>query len=530
MLLDARQLPDGEVLEADICIVGGGVAGITLALELAGTSLKVILLESGGMSYDERTQSLAEGPLLGFQYDDLVDSRLRMLGGSSNHWAGHCMPLTPIDFEVREEIPHSGWPITYDDLAPYYERAQPYFELQTERSYDFDHWAEHVGMEPLPFDPDIFTNVAINESPPTAFGYTYEQALIDAPNVTTYLYANAQEIETNDTATTVESIRVACIDGPQFRVRARRFALCMGGIEIPRILLLSNAVATAGLGNGNGLVGRFFGDHAAVRPSLRFLAQARKKDLNLYAQQHYFEVGGFLPSLAGSEALLRRERLPGFVFHLFQGEASPGEVATGMIYGSLREGEAPPYLSSQVAALAIDLDGVTNRLFRWTTGDDDRLIEHPWYAPWLTFECIPNPDSTVHLVEERDLFGQRRIGLDWRLTEQEMLTVKRATQLLIREIGRLGLGHAWTEVLREDYDWPDYVARGKHHCGTTRMSADPSTGVVDAQGRVHGMANLYISSSSVFPTMGYANPTLTIGAMSIRMADIFREDAARGAL
>ncbi|MGR3465071.1 GMC oxidoreductase [Limimaricola sp.] len=530
MLLDAQELPDGEELEADICIVGGGVAGIILALELIDSPFKVILLESGGMYFDEKTQSLAAGPNLGFQYDALKDSRLRMLGGSSNHWSGHCIPLTPIDFEVREEIPHSGWPITYDDIAPYYARAQPYFELQTERPYDFDFWAEKIGLEPLPFDPELFTNIAMNESPPTLFGQAYAEDLAKAENVTTFLHANALELETNETATRVDAVQAACIDGPRFKVRAKRFALCMGGIEIPRLLLLSNAVAPAGLGNARGLVGRFFGDHAAVRPSLRFMAQRRQRDLGLYANQHYFDVGGFFAGIAVSDAALRREKLPGILFHIIASKASPGEVSLGRLYGGIRSGVAPPYLSAQVGNLFTDLDGVTNRLFRWATGDTEPLIDRDWYGPWLTFECVPNPDSTVHLVEERDLFGQRRIGLDWRLTDQELQTVKRGTDLFIRELGRLGIGRAWTEVLRDDYDWPAYVARGKHHCGTTRMSADPATGVVDAQGRVHGMSNLFISSSSVFPTMGYANPTLTIGALSIRMADTFRAAATTGEL
>jgi choline dehydrogenase-like flavoprotein len=177
VLIDSRQLPDGQILEADICIVGGGPAGITLALELARSHLKVVLLEGGGMTFDERTQSLYAGPNLGFQYDPLDEARLRFLGGSSNHWAGNCMPLTPIDFERRDWMPHSGWPIAFGDLAPFYQRAQPYCELQTERPYDFDFWAEKLGGAPLQVSPELLTNVAVNESPPTAFGFTNEERL-----------------------------------------------------------------------------------------------------------------------------------------------------------------------------------------------------------------------------------------------------------------------------------------------------------------------------------------------------------------
>ena len=530
MILDSRQLPDGEVLDADVCIVGGGPAGITLALELARTSLRVILLESGGMTYDETTQSLYAGPNLGFQYDPLDEARLRFLGGSSNHWAGNCMPLLPVDFERRDWMPHSGWPITRGDLDPFYARAQPYLELQTERPYDFEFWAQKLGLKSLPVNPELLDNACVNESPPTAFGYVYEQQLKAAENLTVYLHANVQEIETDDTASMATSVRVACIDGPRFTVEARRFVLCAGGIEVPRLLFLSNRVQEAGLGNGHDLVGRFFNDHAAIRPVMRILLARDIDEIGLYTGPHYFETGGLMATLASSDALLRREQIGGFVFHMFPDGSSPGEMALTQIARSARRAELPPYLSSEIGNLLTDLDGATNALFKWSGGGRDNLIDRDWLGPWLTFEVTPNPESRVRPVDQTDMFGQRRVGLDWRLTDTEMRTVKRATEILTHEIGRIGLGRSWTAALRDDYDWPDYVARGKHHCGTTRMSDDPKTGVVDADCRVHGMSNLYISSSSVFPTHGYANPTLTIVAMSIRMADQFRDAAQNGQL
>lgn len=529
MLADSRQLPDGQVLDADVCIVGGGPAGITLALELAGGPLKVILLESGGMTPDDATQDLYAGPNLGFQYDPLDEARLRFLGGSSNHWAGNCMPLTPVDFETRDWMPHSGWPIGYDDLHDYYMRAQPYLELPTERPYDFDFWAEKLGGTVLPVAPELLTNVGVNKSPPTAFGFTYEDRLAAAPNVTVYLHANVLELETDDTASTVTGVRCACIDGPRFGVRAKRFVLAAGGIEIPRLLLLSDRVQKAGLGNGNDLVGRFFADHAAIRPVMRILLSRDVAELGLYTEPSFFDAGALIGTLASSDALLRREEIGGFVFHLFPDAASPGEHSLVRLLRSFRRGDAPPYLSTEIGNVLTDLDGATNALAKWS-GSEAGVFDRDWLGPWLTFECVPNPDSRVLLVDETDRFGQRRIGLDWQLTETEMRTVKRATEILAQEVGRLGLGRSWTTALREDYTWPGYVARGKHHCGTTRMSDDPKTGVVDADCRVHGVSNLFVASSSVFPTHGYANPTLTIVAMSIRMADLFRDDAGRGRL
>ncbi|MEO1189384.1 MAG: hypothetical protein AAFW60_09955, partial [Pseudomonadota bacterium] len=161
MIIDARSLSEGDTLSADICIVGGGPAGITLALELSGTPLKVALIESGGFSLDNATQDLYIGPNLGFQYDPLDEARLRFLGGSSNHWSGHSMRLVPIDFEKRDWMAWSGWPISYDDVAPYYDRVQPYFELHDERPYDIEYWADKLGFNLFSFDADYHENVSI---------------------------------------------------------------------------------------------------------------------------------------------------------------------------------------------------------------------------------------------------------------------------------------------------------------------------------------------------------------------------------
>ncbi|MCK0167448.1 GMC family oxidoreductase [Jannaschia sp. S6380] len=529
MILNARQLPDGEVVEADICIVGGGPAGITLALELSESGREVLLLESGDMFADDATQALYEGPDLGFPYTPLAEARLRFLGGSSNHWSGYCMRYTPLDFEARDWIPHSGWPIGFADLEPYYERAHPYFELQTERPYDFEFWAARIGGDRLAPDPEQLENLVTVLSPPTAFGYVYEDRLRAAPDVRVLLNANVTELETDDNAARVTALRVACIDGPRFDVRARNVVLAAGGIEIPRLLFNSDRVMPMGLGNGRDLVGRFFNDHVGLRPHVRTLMSREDLDrLSLYTGPHYLEVGGIQNVLAASEAHLRREKVGNFIFHLFPDGGSPGKRAIRQLFGALKTGEAPPYLSGEIMNLMTDLDGATNAVAREILGRRDDLIDHAWLGPWLSMECIPNPDSRVLRIEETDRFGKRRVGLDWQLTEFDRRTARHAAGVLIDEMGRMGLGRSWSYARREDYEIPRTVGLGKHHNGTVRMSDDPATGVVDANCKVHGVANLHIASCGVFPTSGYANPTLTIGAMAIRLADHLRDATPGG--
>lgn len=524
MFVDARTLEGGELFEADICIIGGGAAGISIAVELIGSPLKVILLESGDLGFDERTQSLYEGPNLGVDGWALDRSRLRFLGGSTNHWAGNCMRLDPIDFEAREGIPHSGWPISREDLDPYYPRAQALVETPHTDLYDNPERRQRMGLPTLEWDPERLRTFIYAESPPAQFGSSYEDVLAEADNVVVYLNANALEIETNDTASQATGVPVAVIDGPRFRVEAKNYVLAAGGIEIPRLLLLSNKVAPNGLGNEHDLVGRFFMDHLSFRPSLTSMLAEGDEQVQLYTKSHKLDGGYFRGAIAASETLLRKERLPNFCFFVFSADdRSPGQQSAEAMRRALSDGSLPEDLSYHIESILTDLDGVTNEVFRTVTGADQDLISRDWLEPWTACECVPNPESRVMLVEERDeIFGQNKIGLDWRLTDLDLEVHRRATEVLAMELGRLGFGRVWSSLLQDGADWPAVMHHGKHHCGTTRMSADPKTGVVDPNCRVHGVSNLYVSSSSVFPTHGFATPTLTIVALAVRLAEHLR--------
>ncbi len=529
MIHDARHIADGAVQQADICIVGGGPAGITAALELAKSSgLKILLLESGGTYLEDETQALYAGPNLGRDYEPLDMARLRFLGGTSNHWSGYCMRLRPVDFEGRDWVPGSKWPISYDDIAPYYERAAPYVQIQQDRSFDFDYWVDKLGGAPIQWNGDLFENVVSCTSPPTLFGQTYEEQLEQAGNLTVLLHANVLEVETNDTAQVVTGLRVACIDGPQFRVQAKSYVLAQGGIETARLLLLSNRVIPAGLGNQQDQVGRYFADHIAIRPALWVWPRIPDRQLKLYNRPTSLDDGEFWATVASSDTLLRTERIGGFRFHFLDAPAPPGVRSTRMILRAARKGYLPPYLSSHIANIFTDLDDVAGAAAGKLTGTDP--LDRQWLGPWLSIECIPNPDSRVLLVDETDRFGQRRIGLDWRLTEHERHTFQRATELMVQELGRLGFGRVWTELLRGDFEPPRRISKGKHAIGTARMSETPRTGVVDGNCRVHGMSNLFIAGSAVFTTGSYAQPTFSIVAFSIRLADHLKQQHRTGQL
>lgn len=511
MLHDARQLPDGTELQADLCIVGGGAVGITLARELAGGPLKVVLLESGGLDFDPDTQALYAGEVVGNPGADPEYARLRYLGGSSNHWMGYCRPLDPIDFAARPWIPWSGWPIGPTDLEPFYPRVREVLELHSD-DYAASGWAGQ--LSPIltgPLGRGRLAPVVFQLSPPTRLGQRYRALLESAPNIDVQLHANLVDIVTDPSACEVVALEAACLGGPRFTVRARVTVLATGGIENARLLLAANRVMPAGLGNTHDLVGRFFMDHpAAEAAEVLFTGDAEQ----VRSTGSQLVDGGFVLS----EATERAEATGRFYCQIYPARGNGGVEETGYVAlrrlaRSLRRGQMPADFNTQLGLVASDLDGAASGLWRRFLGDIHALGVrlHP--------EVVPNPDSRITLTAERDALGLPRIRHDWRLSAIDRHGYARGLAILGEELGRLGLGRLraaeWLEaepfVFPGDGSW--------HHCGTTRMNDDPKQGVVDRDCLVHGMANLYVGGSSVFPTIGFANPTFTITALSLRLAD-----------
>ncbi len=492
MLIDSRELTDGSSLQADICIIGGGAAGITIAREFIGTNNKVILLESGGLEFDQQIQSLYSGDNTGLPSFDIDVNRLRYFGGTTNHWAGHSRPLDPIDFEEKEWMPHSGWPITRADLETYYQRAQPVLQLG---GYDYENLAKltrATGLEALALDERRLKTAVYGQSPPTRFGIEYRNELARAANIQVYLYANVLELLPNESAVHVDYLRVASFKGPRFRVAARQFILATGGMENARLLLLSKQFTPEGLGNRNDLVGRYFMDHVLLRPGLDVSFTHPGLQLGLYHALHDVEGGKKFAIVAATEHLLRKERLANFRIHLYP---------TG------------PHYKTPIGGIFSDLDGFAGENPLEKTRNNS-------IAMHMVLEPVPNPDSRITLSQNKlDIFEQPKLEVKWLVEDADLTHAYRAMELIALEFGRMGLGRGYSQLFIDKTRWPKHMEAGKHHCGTTRMSKDPKTGVIDANCKVFGVDNLHIAGSSVFPTIGYANPTITIVALALRLSD-----------
>jgi choline dehydrogenase-like flavoprotein len=513
MFLDARTLTEGTRIEADICIIGAGAAGITLARDLADGKRRIALIESGGLEFDEETQELYEGQNTGQAFTPLVADRLRYLGGTTNHWSGSCHPFDPIDFEQRPYIRSSGWPFERAALEPYYRRAQEICQLGP-FSYDPKDWAED-GAAPLDLGAEARLTTSIYQySPPTRFGEVYRQDLTNAPDLTVYLNTNVAAIETDPGAKAVTGLRLACLHGPKLHARAKLYVLAAGGIENPRLLLNANAVQKAGLGNAADLVGRYFMDHPFIPNAATVLLNQKPSALALYAgvEREGHKAAGYLYPIP---AVQRREQLPAFSMGLQAGSLPDKDFAklsAIAIWHAVRAGHWPRDLGFHIARIW--------RGVEWEAGSVyDRLAhaEPAAYSVNYMCECPPDPASRVTLIDDVDALGLRRVALDWRLPDDFAKTTRRAHELLAEDLGRTGLGRLRLNFA--DAELRDAVQNAHHHMGTTRMHRDPKQGVVDENCRIHDMANLYVAGSSVFPTYSFDDPTMTIVTLALRLSD-----------
>ena len=547
MILDSSKL-EGEHLRCQVCIVGSGAAGITLALELGNEKLDIILVAGGGYEQSESDRKLHEGSIdPQDSHEPLEENRHRAFGGATNRWGGRLVPFDAIDFESRPFMNFSGWPIPYAEVANRYSRAMTLCETipaefrQRSNSLQFDL-------------PDILEGGAIETttcerwSMPTDFGIRYREPLATSCHIRVLLNYHAVNLNLHSKLDRVDSIPIVSRDGQPLRVFAEVFILATGGIENARLLLVSRSQIADGVGNQNDMVGRCYMSHiAGTHGFVRLKSAKRQKPLfyRLAKDQHGTYSRRRFRLRDQAQRDLKVGNVIGFPMRSEASDPRHGDAVLSFLYlaEALSGGNRSGRLSWRIFA-----GHVNNCIFNnplawisvakqlWLRSQRPRL---PFVLPYkseaqdaLFFQAehTPNYESRLLLDGEVDEFGVPRIQARVRFSEIDRLTV-------IEFYRQLDHGLRWAELGSLDYDeamLERYLGSittrfnsFAHHLGTTRMSTDPRSGVVDPDCRVHSICNLYVSGGSVFPTSGHANPTLTIIALALRLADYLKSQFRR---
>jgi choline dehydrogenase-like flavoprotein len=504
MFVDTRSLaPDSDIV-ADVCVVGTGPAGITLALGLKGSGLDVVLVESGGLELDEKMQTLSTGEVIGVPYGPLESTRSRAFGGTAREWESiienrahaHMRPLDETDFVKREWVPYSGWPFGFNELQAYYSMANEICGIGPSRYSIEDEEVNEDNSLLGQLDSTRLQTAVFHFGANTQFLTAHQSALKELHNTRLYYYATVTNIETNESGSRVLGVTVRTPNGTSWLIRSKVVVLACGGIENARLLLASQS--GHGIGNENDLVGRFFMEHPHGPTGVLVPAEPNAKKLSPYSLHKNLKGAWSRWHLALSEQLLRNEQLLRYNVALWPTE--------------------PEWMPDDLADLA------RRQLERYK----DAAQVPQFYAISFMSEQAPNPGSRVTLSNQVGEDGVNLPCLDWQLSEIDFRTLIRGQQMIQEELQLAGVGVVYTKQYSDAYGgflkprWGGYEARiegAHHHMGTTRMHDDPKQGVVDANCRVHSMENLFIAGCSVFPTGGYANPTLTIVALAARLAD-----------
>lgn len=539
MILEPSKVEE-EQLRCQVCIVGSGAAGITLALEIGNEKLDVVLVAGGGYEQSERHRKLHEGSAdPEGSHEPLEENRHRAFGGATKVWGGRLVPFDAIDFESRSFIALSGWPIPYTQVVERYPRAMTLCETVP------DEFREP--SDPHQFDlPDILGDGAIETttierwSMPTDFGVRYRESLAKSPHVRVLMDYHAVDLRLGDQLDHVDSIPLASWRARPLRVVADVFILTTGGIENARLLLASRSQIASGVGNQCDLVGRcymshIFGTYGLVRlrsadrqkPPFYRLAKDRH---GVYRRRRFrlsdraqrdLKVANVIGFPNRPEVSDPRHRDPVLSFLYLR-----GALARSNISGQASWNIVAQHLSNCIFSNPLAWISATRQF--WLRSQQPRL---PFILPFkseaqdaFTFQAehAPNPESRLLLSGQVDEFGMPRIQARVRFSEIDFRTVIEFYRQLDQGLRSAELGF----VEYDEAELEQYLGRvtsrfnsSSHHLGTTRMSADPRSGVVNADCRIHSIRNLYVSGGSVFPTSGHANPTLTIIALALRLAD-----------
>lgn len=544
MILDAEAAPDGAAFHADVVVVGAGAAGIPAAAELERAGLRVLLVETGSLKKRREADDLSKGAVADQRHGPLDRYRVRVFGGTTSVWGGRVAPLDEIDLTARDYASAPGWPLSRADLDAPYRTAHLYLHAGP-----FDYDADSALDRPrVPRDAAELTSESFHHkmlwrfSEPVDLGRAWRDRFRRSPTVTVLLNSTCVALTTSEDGARVTSCEIRTLEGNNLRATATAVVLACGGLEVTRLLLASRSERHPdGLGNSYGNVGRYYSSHlAGSLGPFRWLGRTRLVGTRYERDRSGVYVRRTLslrPGRQTSEGLLNF-RASISVPPLTNPEHGSAVLSAAYLAKRFLLRKIPPEFDPKYGRRSSR--NVRNRHLLNVAAHLPELVG---FAPWwvakrivpkrkipsmeprigstffLHFDAEQSPrfDSRITLLDERDALDMPRLHVAWSASDEDVDSLARAYELLNRDLAEAGIAQAdeTKEAARERIGRE--IGVGSHHIGTTRMSSSPSKGVTDAECRVHGLSNVYVASSSVFPSTGVVNPTLTIVAIAVRV-------------
>jgi choline dehydrogenase-like flavoprotein len=505
-----------EELETDVCVIGAGPAGITVGLTLARRNLDVILLESGGREIESESQELFDSEVAGMPHSGVHNGRFRAFGGSSKRWGGQILPLFPIDFEQRGWVKCSGWPLRFADLEPYFGKALSFEGLDHALTDDTDVWRT-IGLEPPRLGEELQPFLS-RWCPEPDFARLHGKEIQRLSNLRCVLHATVTALEA--AGGRIRAVVAKSFFGHSIRVRARRFVLCLGGIETPRLLLHPLTDGSPPVWASD-LVGSFFQDHPGL--TCGDIVPRDNQTLSRLFEHIYFRGLKYQPRMMlgpGKQSKLCCLNAGGSVIAISDRSQSINRLkAAGR---AILQGRLGLSVMRDAAHSAVR-SGPFMARWAWRT-----LVSRRSHSPadlgfrlGVQIEQPPRRDSRVSLSCQIDRLGMRRARLDWRVGQQEVETVARFAESVKTAFERMGIAdvHIDGDVAARSTEVLDRIVDQNHHMGAVRMADTQDRGVVDSNLKIFRTANGYVCSSAVFPTSSFSNPTHTLVALAVRLGN-----------